>query len=90
MSNKRAGHTSTLLSNGQVLVTGGDDDVAHSTAELYDPLTGAWTFIGSLPGIPCVHTASILPNGKVLVVGGYICHKIQEINQFSFAYERNE
>jgi N-acetylneuraminic acid mutarotase len=76
----RTGHTATLLANGKVLVAGGDAftertsdhtiSFSGSTAELYDPATGAWTPTGS-PIVPRLgHAAALLPNGKVLVVGG--------------------
>ncbi len=60
--------TVTLLPNGKVLVAGGVD----ASAELYDPVSGAWTVTGSMnterqEG----HTATLLSNGKVLVVGGW-------------------
>jgi large repetitive protein len=60
-------HTATLLTNGQVLVAGGDN---LSSAELYDPATGLWTATGSLATARGSHTATLLPNGKVLVAGG--------------------
>ena len=62
----RAGHTATLLTNGQVLVAGG----GYIRAELYDPVTGVWTYTGSLVTERSDHTATRLPNGKVLVAGG--------------------
>ena len=43
--------TATLLSNGQVLIVGGDvgdGDGASATAELYDPQTGVFTRTGGL------------------------------------------
>jgi uncharacterized protein (TIGR03437 family) len=70
----RAAHTATLLPNGKVLVVGGvdtdEDGPIHSSAEIYDPITGIWTTTGSLSTGRCWHTATLQPNGKVLVAGG--------------------
>jgi large repetitive protein len=68
MVNARSFHTATLLSNGNVLVTGGN--VGGVTAELYDPVTGSFALTGSMSVARSSHTATLLPNGKVLVVGG--------------------
>lgn len=57
MNFPRASHTATLLPNGQVLVAGGyvfagggysGDQIAVTTAELYNPNTGQWTPTESL------------------------------------------
>lgn len=67
----RAAHTATLLPNGRILVAGGTTGTTPlSSAELYDPATGAF---GPAPpmGTPREsHTATLLPGGRVLVVGG--------------------
>jgi hypothetical protein len=65
-------HTATLLSNGQVLVAGGNDSTFAplSSAELYDPTNGTWTPTGSLNYPHDRHTATLLLNGQVLVAGG--------------------
>src|SRR4051812_1275442 len=45
----RYAHTTTLLSDGKVLVAGGiANSVADKTAELYDPATGTWKPTGSM------------------------------------------
>ncbi len=63
------------LSGGQVLVVGGvgnpSYDVSMTSAELYDPETGTWSYTGSLnearaPG----KTLVVLANGCVLIAGG--------------------
>jgi hypothetical protein len=60
-----------LLPNGRVLVAGGCDFTSSlSSAELYDPATGAWTATGPLTHARYVHAAALLPSGKVLVAGG--------------------
>src|SRR5438270_2365777 len=54
MTVPRAGHTATLLTNGKVLIAGGShfQPFAHeeveTSAELYDPSTGAFSLIGSM------------------------------------------
>jgi N-acetylneuraminic acid mutarotase len=76
LTNRRSGHTATLLPNGKVLVAGGGDHGRFvgvgtlSTAELYDPATGAWTATGSLASTREAHKAVLLPDGQVLVAGG--------------------
>jgi len=67
----RVFHTVTLLSNGKVLVAGGQiNGAATNTAELYDPATRTWAVTGPLITARFEHTATLLRNGKVLVAGG--------------------
>src|SRR5438874_1430527 len=69
----RGNQTATLLSNGKLLVTGGQTNggFTSSTAELYEPTTGIWTVTGSMNEDRAHQTATMLPNGKILVAGGY-------------------
>jgi len=73
----RVAPIATLLQNGKVLVAGGYNFVAFqgpidlSSAELYDPATGTWSYTGSLNTARRGPTATLLQNGKVLVAGGY-------------------
>ena len=68
----RSWHTATLLTNGKVLVVGGEDDngASPSGAELYDPSTGTWSVTGQLNAAHAYPTATLLPDGRVLIVGG--------------------
>jgi hypothetical protein len=68
MIGARSRHTATLLANGQVLITGGDD--APTTAELYSPSTGKFSPTGAMKHARRGHAATRLDNGKVLIVGG--------------------
>jgi large repetitive protein len=74
MNVARVGHTATLLSNGQVLVAGGDNSALGggylSSAELYNPSTGSWTITGSMTTARQSHQAVLLSKGQVLVAGG--------------------
>lgn len=73
MNAPRQYHTATLLANGEVLVTGGDNftDGFLASAELYNPATGKWTFTGRMTVPRVDHDAVLLQNGQVLVAGGY-------------------
>ncbi len=79
MTQPRFGHTATLLPSGQVLVAGGCcapmSSNGMTSAELYNPATGAWTATGSLATARLNQTATLLPSGQVLVAGGaaYFC-----------------
>ena len=75
----RTGATATLLPNGEILIAGGSSDGtatnALNTAELYNPVTGAFTVAGSGSGSVMKAarfgaTATLLTNGQVLIAGG--------------------
>jgi N-acetylneuraminic acid mutarotase len=71
----RYNHTTTLLPNGQVLVTGGlgvnGAYASLASAELYNPTKkGKWTVTGSMSVGRDYFTATLLQNGEVLVAGG--------------------
>ncbi len=68
-------HTGTLLTNGTVLLTGGDIWFSRSnritaTTEIYDPQAETFTFGPDMSTSRVWHTATLLPNGQVLVAGG--------------------
>src|SRR5215475_10016388 len=65
--------TATLLTNGQVLLAGGLAGqllTSVRSAEIYDPATRSWSFVGSMSVPRVAHAAVLLPNGKVLVASG--------------------
>jgi hypothetical protein len=73
MNVARYGHTAILLSNGKVLVAGGEDARGNhlSSAELYDPTTGKWTITGSMNTPSGGAKAVLQPDGKVSIPGYY-------------------
>jgi hypothetical protein len=75
MSVGRVGFTALLLSTGKILVAGGaagtfSTPQLHSSAELYEPLTGQWTGTGFFLTARAFHAAVLLANGSPLMVGG--------------------
>lgn len=71
MAGARTSPTMTLLPTGEVLVAGGaDNGTSLSSAELYDPSTGAWVPTNPMATARQGASATLLPNGQVLVAGG--------------------
>lgn len=78
MTDFRAFHTATLLSDGTVLLAGGDNVgnagtvfSATASAEIFDPTTDEFTAIGSLGEPLMMHSATLLPDSTVLIAGGF-------------------
>ena len=75
MGRIRVGQTATPLSDGTVLVAGGNSHGGSKTtasAEVYDPSSGSWTAVGKMVATRFGGwTATLLADGKVLVVGGF-------------------
>lgn len=72
MTVARSSHTSTLLPNGKVLVTGGYNGggYALSSAEIYDPVTDQWTSTTSMTYGRYRHQAVVLNADSILIIGG--------------------
>jgi hypothetical protein len=68
MGAARSGHTATLLSNGTVLIAGGD---TAGTAEIFDPVAGTFSSAVLNLAVPRTgHTATLFSNDNVLLAGG--------------------
>ncbi len=77
MLEARAMHTSTTLTNGQVLIAGGITllpivaiPTVSSTAYRFNPATNSFGLPAFFGGGRFLHTAAPLSNGRVLLVGG--------------------
>jgi len=70
------GRTATLMTNGKVLVVGGDPvyvDTSYfplTQAEVYDPSSRKFSTTDSMHFAREEHTATLLPDGSVLITGG--------------------
>ena len=66
-------HSCTLLANGDVLITGGqnyDYNVIHNQCYLYNPTQNLIKSVTPMNYQRASHTATLLDDGKVLIVGG--------------------
>ena len=61
------GYTATLLTNGNVLIAGGDTNPINYQ---YDPAAGKFSITGYMEAQRAGHTATLLPDGTVLIAGG--------------------
>jgi hypothetical protein len=71
LNRARRGHTATLLTDGKVLIVGGENsDGLVTPAEIFDPATETFAVSGNLNTRRADHTATRLSDGRVLVAGG--------------------
>jgi hypothetical protein len=68
----RFGHTATLLSDGRVLIVGGQttDGGYVATCEYFYPVAGKFAAVAGLTAARAGHRAELLHNGLLLVAGG--------------------
>ena len=68
----RRGHTATRLSDGRVLIVGGDNASGGylGEAELFDPVAGTFSSVGSMGLGRSDHGAVKMADGTVLITGG--------------------
>ena len=71
MMEARSGATASLLQDHRVFIAGGDNaGVASSTAEIFDPRSGNFSFAGTLSSPRAQHAMGLLADGRVLIIGG--------------------
>jgi uncharacterized protein YjdB len=78
MNVARSGQTMTVLSNGTVLIAGGETCTsatscsAVQSAEIYDPIAGTFTFTSNnMSAVRFGASAVLLNSGSVLIAGGF-------------------
>jgi hypothetical protein len=75
MNVSRFNHSATLMTNGQVLIAGGDSSCASSctveaSTEVFDPVAGSFTSSQAETTGLAGHSGTLLANGNVLLIGG--------------------
>jgi hypothetical protein len=76
MTDNRSFFPAVKLNNGKILAAGGYRQIGIvggtiAAADVYDPLTGAWTPTGSMRYARELHSGTKLPSGQVLMAGGF-------------------
>ncbi len=87
MSTARVFHTATAVPDGRVVVLGGSSDFTPgdvaglpasvwgglaTAADVYDPVSNAWSAPADLPRGVTMHGASLLGDGRILLSGGVL------------------
>ena len=97
MNNSRLFFASSVLTNGNVFVAGGEYGTGRRHAELFDPLNNVWTKIPDpLPGAAFSDAiGKILPNGNLLVApvsefGGNVIYNVFSNNWQTAASSANQ
>jgi hypothetical protein len=71
----RASHSAIRLGDGRVLIAGGTGTTSSgpslSSAEIWDPSTGAFTLTGNLKAARMAHTATRMDGTHILIAGGW-------------------
>src|SRR5262245_61598434 len=71
MTIERRGHTATRLSDGRVLIVGGETaNGILNQSEIYDPAIPTFAATGNLNAARADHSATLLSDGRVLIAGG--------------------
>jgi hypothetical protein len=71
MLTARRGHTATRLSDGRVLIAGGENSAgALNDSEFYDPSAATFAAGANMGAARVDHSANLLADGRVLIAGG--------------------
>ncbi|MBI3551398.1 MAG: fibronectin type III domain-containing protein [Elusimicrobia bacterium] len=78
-------HRTTMLLNGRVLLSGGDNGFGETdTSLLFDPVSLSWSSTTSHLNHPrLAHSALLVPNGQVWAIGG-VTANLQSIKKTEF------